>query len=223
MLAPVAGQERSESIVQTLTRIFMTAVVGVLGGMWPPPAAAQADEPTGVRQQEELEPRVIGQRGQTLIGFSGSMSRFFSSADLMAGAYTMQVDAHWFLSRRVALRFGVVGSGTFAGDDDSEDEAAEDAGNGPLETGVEALGGALFYFTPGSMWSFYTGGEYRRSVTERTGGDVGSVNGLVGLQGALSSRAAFFLEGGYGMRLRRGDENEILTRIVGLVGVRFRF
>jgi hypothetical protein len=206
-----------------LTTILMAAAVAVLSAVCPAPAAAQADTPTAFGQQEELEPRVIGQRGQTLIGFSGSMGRFFSSEDLMAGTYNAQVDAHWFLSRRIALRFGVVGSGTFAGDDDSEEETTEDGGSDPPTTGLEALGGAAFYFTPGSMWSFYTGGEYRLSVTERTTSDLGSVNGLVGLQGALSSRAAFFLEGGYGMRLRRGDEGEVLTRIVGLVGVRFRF
>ena len=222
MPARVAGRQCSEPIVRTLTRIFIAAV-GVLSAVCPAPAAAQADAPMTGAQQEELEPRVIGQRGQTLIGFSGSMGRFFSSEDLMAGTYNVQVDGHWFLSRRVALRFGVVGTGTFGGGDDSSDETSEDDGGDPSATGLEALGGALFYFTPGSMWSFYTGGEYRLSITERTSDDLGSVNGLVGLQGALSSRAAFFLEGGYGMRLRRDDEGEVLTRMVGLVGVRFRF
>jgi hypothetical protein len=171
-------------------------------------------------QTEELEPRVIAQSGHTLIGFSGSMSRFFSSEELMAGTFTMQVDGHRFISRRVAIRFGAVGTGAFAGSSDENDEGGSDAASSPA---LEALAGGLFYFTPESMWSFYLGGEYRARVTERIAGDRGSINGLLGLQGALSSRAAFFLEAGYGFRIRRGDEGELLTRIVGLAGVRFRF
>ena len=170
-------------------------------------------------QTEELEPRIIAQSGHTLIGFSGSMSRFFSSEELMAGTFTMQVDGHRFISRRVAIRFGAVGTGAFGGSASDADDGADASSSHALE----ALAGGLFYFTPESMWSFYLGGEYRTRVTDRTAGDRGSINGLLGLQGALSSRAAFFLEAGYGFRIRRGDEGELLTRIVGLAGVRFRF
>jgi hypothetical protein len=131
----------------------------------------------------------------------------------------MQVDGHRFISRRIAIRFGAVGTGAFgaSGSDDDSDASTSSA------PALEALAGGLYYFTPESIWSFYLGGEYRARITERIAGDRGSINGLLGLQGALSSRAAFFLEAGYGFRIRRGDEGELLTRIVGLAGVRFRF
>jgi hypothetical protein len=90
-------------------------------------------------------------------------------------------------------------------------------------TALEALGGALYYFTPESIWSFYAGGEYRARLTRRFSGDAGSAGAIAGLQGALSARASFFVEGGYGLRLRRGDEGDLQTRMVGLAGVRFRF
>ena len=39
----------------------------------------------------------------------------------------------------------------------------------------------------------------------------------------LSSRAGFYVEGGYGVRLTDGDEGETLTRFTGQIGVRIRF
>jgi hypothetical protein len=156
----------------------------------------------------------------------------------MAGTYTVQADGHRFMSRRIALRFGIIGSNTFGGgsddadpddtepdDADSSDSSSDtdDAATSLTGNVIEALGGAIFYFTPESIWSFYGGGEYRARLTNRTAGDAGSVNALLGLQGALSSRASFFFEGGYGLRLQRGDEGELQTRIVGQAGVRFRF
>ena len=169
-------------------------------------------------QSEDVEPRTIGTRGTTLVGVSGSLSRFFSSEDLIPGSYTVQIDGHRFVFSKIAIRFGIVGTGRFGGSS-SDDETEADLGT----AAVEALGGALYYFTPESIWSLYAGTEYRARVTERLTSDPGSVSGLVGLQGAFSSRASFFVEGGYGLRLRRGDEGELLTRIVGLAGVRFKF
>ena len=174
---------------------------------------------SGFAQTEDVEPRIIGQRGTTLVGMAGSLSRFFSSENLMPGSYTVQVDAHRFVFDKIAVRFGLVGSGQFAGTSSSEDDEAP----GPASPPLEVLGGAVYYFTPKSIWSFYGGAEYRARLTERLAGDSGAVSGLAGLQGALSSRASFFLEGGYGTRLRRGDDGELLTRMVGQAGVRFRF
>jgi hypothetical protein len=170
---------------------------------------------------EEVEPRVIGHAGVTLLGVSGTMSRFFSTEQLMAGTYTVQVDAHRFVLSKVALRLGVVGTDAFGAADDDEDE--DDDSTSTSTTALEILGGALYYFTPESIWSFYAGGEYRARLTSRFGGDAGSAGAIAGLQGALSARASFFVEGGYGLRLRRGDEGDLQTRIVGLAGVRFRF
>lgn len=173
----------------------------------------------GFAQNEEVEPRIIAQRGTTLLGMSGSLSRFFSSEELIAGTFTVQADAHRFVFDRMALRAGLVGTGQLGGPSD-DDDAVEP---GPGVASLEALGGALYYFTPASVWSFYGGAEYRFRLTERAASDSGTVNGLAGLQGAISSRASFFVEGGYGVRLRKGDEGELLTRIVGQAGVRFRF
>jgi hypothetical protein len=170
-------------------------------------------------QSEDVEPRVIGHAGVTLLGASGTMSRFFSSEQLMAGTYTVQVDAHRFISSKIAIRLGVVGTDVFGGESDED----EDESPGSTTTALEALGGALYYFTPESIWSFYAGGEYRARLTHRFSGDAGSAGAIAGLQGALSARASFFLEAGYGLRLRRGSESELQTRIVGQAGVRFRF
>jgi hypothetical protein len=174
-------------------------------------------------QTEDVEPRIIGERGVTLLGLSGSLSRFFSSEALMAGTYTVQADGHRFVTSKIAIRFGVVGSDAFGGDSDEDDDEDEDAAVTTPNTALEALGGAVYYLTPASIWSFYGGGEYRARITNRETDDIGSANAIVGLQGALSSRASFFVEGGYGFRLRRGDEGELQTRIVGQAGVRFRF
>lgn len=144
----------------------------------------------------------------------------------------MQVDGHRFVSSKIAIRLGVIGGGSFGGtsddDDDEDDESDDDDSDDDTTTNleaaaVEALVGAVYYLTPESMWSFYGGAEYRARVTERSSGDPGAVSAVLGLQGALSSRASFFIEGGYGIRLRRGDEGELQTRIVGLAGLRIRF
>ncbi len=194
------------------TALALGAVIGVVAG-----ASAQG---VTTPPSEEVEPRVVGQRGVTLLGLSGAMSRFFSSEQLMAGTYTVQADAHRFVLDKVAVRFGVVGTDAFGGEPDDDDD---DDATGSATSALEAFGGGVYYFTPESIWSLYGGAEYRARITNRSAGDAGSVNGIAGLQGALSSRASFFVEGGYGLRLRRGDEGELQTRIVGQAGVRFRF
>ena len=193
------------------TALALGAVIGVVAG-------ASAQNSVTTPPSEEVEPRVVGQRGVTLLGLSGAMSRFFSSEQLMAGTYTVQVDAHRFVLDKVAVRFGVVGTDAFGGEPDDDDDDA-----GSATRVLEAFGGGVYYFTPESIWSLYGGAEYRARITNRSTGDAGSVNGIAGLQGALSSRASFFVEGGYGLRLRRGDEGELQTRIVGQAGIRFRF
>lgn len=200
---------RKQRLIGTV--VLLSAVMGCVND-----ASAQSSVAPPAAIGEEVEPRVIGQTGVTLLGVSGTMSRFFSAEQLMAGTYTVQVDAHRFILSKVALRFGVVGTGAFG-------VAADDDRAGTSTTALEALGGALYYFTPESIWSFYAGGEYRARLTSRVSGDAGSAAAIAGLQGALSARASFFVEGGYGLRLRRGDEGDLQTRIVGLAGVRFRF
>ena len=130
--------------------------------------------------------------------------------------YVAQVDVCRFLTRRFAVRVGAVGTGSFGGDD--EDEAA--AGSGAPS--MQASGGALFYFTPQKMASFYLGGEYWAQVTRRAAGDTGSIVGVAGIHAAMSSRASVFIQGGVGGRIARGDEGELLTRIVAQLGMRIK-
>lgn len=203
--------------------VFIAVVTGSVATAW-------AQSPQEQHHSEEVEPRIIGHRGVTLFGVSGSLNRYFSSEDLFAGSYTVQVDGHHFISKKIAVRFGAIGSDHFGGEPDDSDDSDDDSSADDSETSgtlagnaVEVLGGAVYYFTPESVWSFYGGAEYRTRVTNRLTDDIGSVNAIVGLQGALSSRASFFVEGGYGLRLQRGSEGELQTRIIGQGGVRFRF
>jgi hypothetical protein len=81
----------------------------------------------------------------------------------------------------------------------------------------------MFYFTPEAIMSFYTSTEYWAQLTQRAGADSGSIVAQGGLQAAVSSRASLFVEAGYGARLTRGKEGELMTRIVGQVGLRIKF
>jgi hypothetical protein len=117
----------------------------------------------------------------------------------------------------MAIRFGVLGTGSIGGDDSTDEPT------GPVAPALHVGGGGLFYFTPGSMVSAYAGMEYWAQVSRRTDNDAGTAVGKFGLQAAISSRASVFAEGGYGVNLRRGDEGETITRIVGQLGLRIRF
>ena len=121
-----------------------------------------------------------------------------------------------FISGRLAVRAGLIGN-TFFGDSEGETPA------GPQAAALHAHGDVLFYFTPQSMMSGYTGVEYRAQLTHRADKDAGTALGLAGLEATLSSRASVFVQGGYGVRLTRGDEGELQSRIVGEIGFRIRF
>ena len=182
------------------------------------PAAAQTEVvPAPAQLQEDLEPRIVGAPGATAIGFAGFVDRFTSSEKYYPLNYTVQIDISRFVTRRIAVRGGVEGSGSTGGDE--ETDTLRGNGAAAINAGV----GGLFYFTPQSMVSAYSGLEYWAQVTRRESPDAGSIVGLFGLQAAASSRASFFVEGGYGINLTRGDESQTITRIVGRVGFRFRF
>jgi hypothetical protein len=182
------------------------------------PAFAQTEvAPPPAATTEELEPRVVGAAGMLTMGFAGFVDRFNSTETLYATNYTAQVDVERFVTRRIAIRFGVLGSGGIGGDDTA------DQPTGPGTAAVHVGGGGLCYFTPDSMVSAYAGLEYWAQVTHRAANDRGTAVGKFGLQAAISSRASVFVEGGYGINLRRGDEGETITRIVGQLGLRIRF
>jgi hypothetical protein len=181
------------------------------------PALAQTEPAPSLNRPEELEPRVVGAAGMTIVGFAGFVDRFTSTETLYATNYTAQVDIERFVTRRIAVRFGVLGTGSI-GRDDSIDQPT-----GPGTPAMHVGGGGLFYFTPDSMVSAYAGIEYWAQITHRAANDAGTAVGKFGLQAAISSRASVFAEGGYGVNLRRGEAGETITRIVGQLGLRIRF
>jgi hypothetical protein len=166
--------------------------------------------------QEDLEPRTVGGPGVTTIGLSGFVDRYASSESTFPTHLSLNADVTRFMTTRFAVRGGLIGSTTFGGADDEPI-------TGPGAAALHALGSVLFYFTPQSMASFYTGAEYRAQLTDRAEKDAGTLLGLGGLQAALSSRTSVFVQGGYGGRLTRGEEGEFQSRLVGEVGFRLRF
>lgn len=165
---------------------------------------------------EEIEPRIVGKPGALFLGFSGYVDKFSSSEDALPALFTVQTDVVWFFTKRIAVHGGLVGTGSLGGDSD-------DLPNGFGVPALYAFGGALYYFTPQSMASLYAGGEYRAQLTQRAEADAGAFIAKGGLQGAMSSRVGVFLEGGYGFGFTRGDEDELISRFVGSVGLRVRF
>ena len=150
-----------------------------------------------------------------MIGAAGYVARLSSSEDTFPTNYLLQVDVIRFVTSRIALRGGLVGSESVGGE--------EDLPTGPGVSALHALVGGLYYFTPRSMASLYAGGEYWAQLTQRAAADAGVIVGTFGAQGLVSSRASAFIEGGYGVGLTRGDQGELRFRIVGRAGVRLRF
>ena len=165
--------------------------------------------------QEDIEPRTVGERGVTTIGISGFLDQLSSSEETFPTHLTLHIDINRFITSRLSVRGGMIGSTTF-GDD-------EDAPTGPGVAALHAVGGAFYYFTPQSMVSAYAGGEYRAQLTRRAERDSGTLLGIGGVQATLSSRASVFVQGGWGRRLTRGGEDELQTRIAGEIGLRIKF
>jgi hypothetical protein len=180
-----------------------------------PAPSVTPGEDRAVTPNEDVEPRVVGAPGTTAIGLAGYADRITSEDDNLPLNVTLQVDISRFLTTRIAVRGGVVGSGALGGDPDA------------LPTGVgvpslHAFASANYYFTPRSLASFYAGAGYWAQITARDGADRGAILGLAGLEGALSSRATLFLEGGYGVGLTRTDDGATRQRFVARLGVRVK-
>ena len=176
---------------------------------------AQEPASTTPSTSEEIEPRIVGTTGTTMVGVSGFIDRFGSTAKLYPTTLVVQGDITRFLTTKIAVTGGLAGMG------------ATDADAGTQQSGIgapalHAFGGALYYLKPQSLASLYFGGSYWNQLTQRDGPDAGSIVGSAGLQASLSSRASLFVEGGYGFSLTKGDEGETLTRILGRVGLRIR-
>lgn len=180
------------------------------------PIAAQQPDITQAPVSEDVEPRTIGDDGTTLIGLSGYVDRFFSSERGMSTNYTTQFDIGRFVTPTLVVRGGLAGSGTVGGED-------VDTSAGIGVPALHLSAGLLHYFTPRSMLSLFVGGEYSTALTRRDATDRGSLLGLFGIQGAMSARASVFVEGGYGLALMRGEDDEALARAAGRIGLRLKF
>jgi len=172
--------------------------------------------PVPALAQEDIEPRTVGGRGVNAIGFSGFIDRFASSESSFPTQLTLQADLSRFVTSRIAVRGGLIGSTALGEDDD-------DVRTGPGAASIHARVAALYYFTPQSIASAYAGLEYRTPLTNRADKEAGTALGMAGVEASLSSRASVFVQGGYGMRLTRGDEGEWQSRIVGDIGLRIKF
>ena len=166
---------------------------------------------------EEIEPRAIATAGTTTVGISGSVDRFQSTEQRYPLNITAHLDVSRFVTSHIAIIAGVTGRSSIGG---SESESHTRGLGVPA---LHAFGGALYYFTPQSMVSLYAGQSYWNQLTARSESDNGAIVGLVGVQAALSSRAMAFVEGGYGAEVSRGAEGEMRTRLLGRIGIRFRF
>lgn len=174
------------------------------------PAFAQAGA------EEDVEPRIVGAEGITAIGIAGFIDTFRSSEDTFPLQLTLHADVRRFLTDRIAVRGGVLGSEAFGG-------GVEDPSTGPGVPALHLQIGADYYFTPASMASFYAGAEYRVPLTSRADKESGAILGIGGVEAAVSSRTRLFAQGGYGTRLTRGSDDEVQTRLTAEVGVRIKF
>jgi len=190
--------------------LFLCSTTVFAQGPPAPPQPASVDE--------EVEPRIVGRSGTTLIGVSGFVDRAFSTEKLMPFNYLIQADGVRFVTGHIAIRLGAAGSGSLGGDKD--DEAALLTGTGA--PALRAFAGGMYFLRPKSMISLYGAGEYWAQLTQRAERDAGSIVFKLGLHAAVSSRASLFAEGGYGVGLSRGSEDELVTRISAQLGVRIR-
>jgi hypothetical protein len=179
-------------------------------------SATAAGAQTGPASSEEVEPRTIGSTGTTTTGFSGYIDRFFSPEDGLPFNYSLQIDVGRFITRTLVIRGGMRGSGSVGGD------GAEDLPTGQGVPALHAFAGLLHYFTPQSILSLYAGADYWAQLSQRSGADAGTLIGIGGVQGQLSSRVSLFLEGGYGAALSKDDDSRA-TRLVAQIGIRLKF
>lgn len=151
-----------------------------------------------------------------MTGFSGDIDRFFSSERGLPFNYSMQIDVGRFVT--MALAFAAACAAVAASEETTQKisqparacRAARLRRPAPLlHTTVDA--------------SFYAGADYWARITQRDSPDAGTIIGVAGVQGALSSRVSLFLEGGYGAALQKNDDDVRVTRIVGQIGVRLKF
>lgn len=203
---------------QSIALVPFFRVVGIAAVLVTLASTVFGQEPTSTPSatSEEIEPRIVGTKGTMMVGISGFIDRYGSSETFYPTTFIVQGDVTRFLSRKIAVNGGLAGMGIVG-----KGAGTQQSGRGA--PALHAFGGALYYLTPQSLASLYFGGSYWNQLTRRDGPDAGSVVGIGGVQASVSSRASFYVEGGYGLSLTKGDEDETVSRILGRIGVRFRF
>ncbi len=199
----------------TLRTLLMVSIRSGVAASMLLGAALHAQQAAPVHASEDTEPRIIGVTGAMSIGISGFVDRFYSSERRLPTNYTAHVDVGRFITPRIMVRGGMAGSGSIGGDNDL-----------PRGSGAAALhvfGGATYYLTPLSIASMYAGAGYWAQLTQRSGRDAGMLVGTFGVQGAISSRAGVFIEGGYGVGIRPDEDGVRAARLLGRLGVRITF
>ena len=176
--------------------------------------AGAASTGSALAQSEEIEPRAVGGRGATFVGVSGFVDRFSSSEAALPLNYIAQVDVCRFITNEFAVRVGAVGSGSSAA-------RCRGAAGGTGAPALHAAGGLLYYFTPRSMISFYVGGEYWAQIRSEPSAIRGSVLGTAGFTPrSRRARASSFKAAS--APAGRGDDDELQTRFVAQMGLRFK-
>ncbi len=166
-------------------------------------------------ESEDIEPRVIGTQGTTLIGISGFADHFLSRSRDLPLNYSLELEVARFVSQRIAVYGGLSGSGSLGGDPGDEV-------SGIGASALHLFSGGRYYFTPLSMASLYAAADYWTQLTDREEGDAGSIVAKFGAQAAISSRASVFAEAGYGLGLTALRDGRVV-RMVGRIGVRFKW
>jgi hypothetical protein len=160
-------------------------------------------------------PRTVGHKGAKQIGinFSTTTSLISGAGGSTASLTNMfgGIDVGRFVSDKLVTRFGISGSGQVGG---------QDAGS---SVSFNMLGGALIYMTPQKPQSLYIGGDVSIPLSSNGAGDP-YVNGRLGVQAAIRSNAAIFVEGGYGTQISRTEGGGGMTgSLQSNIGVRVLF
>lgn len=199
-----------DSLMVTVKRIVLSSLC-VAACILPASAQTTASQ----SESEDVEPRIIGAPGTTLIGISGFADHFLSRSRDLPLNYSIELEVAHFVSRRVAAYGGLSGAGSLGGD-------VEEEVSGVGASALHLFGGGRVYFTPQSMASVYAAADYWTQVTDREDGDAGSIVGKIGGQAAISSRASVFAEAGYGIGLTALRDGRVV-RMLARIGVRFKW
>jgi hypothetical protein len=172
-------------MMKTTFAVLTAVAVLTLGGT----AFAQSDEAA----------KTVGHKGATQLGFNFSTNTSIQETGF--GSTTAQTslfggfDVGRFATDKFLVRFGFNAFGQLGGGSETEFGSF---GGSSVSFGL--LGGGLYYLTPQKAQSLYLGGDMSVPLSSSGAGSP-YANGRLGVQAAIRSNAAIFLEAGYGALL----------------------